>query len=711
MLMQADYGATGLLPSIVGRMSLPILHATTSFAAATLLFAVQPWAAKQLLPHFGGSASVWLTTLLFFQGAVLLGYLYAHVMAGAPRLVHAGLFAFAALALPVGFGEVGSQLPAALQVLGELALGVGVVVVLLSATTPLMHRWLAGDSDRRETFALYAASNAGSLLGLLAYPLLVEPWVGLADQTSVWRGLSVGVAVLLIGAAFQPRLADPHEEKAAGEPGNAGRWFVQAFVPASLLYGFTAFLTREIAAVPLLWVLPLALYLLTFIFAFSESGRRLPDAFHWAGPALLYATALATVVWPASIATLVLHLIAFVLFAAYFHGELSAARPPSTEATRYYLWISFAGVAAGVFNAILAPLSFDAALEYPLTYALALILLPASYATRLSPLTRRLLHGVMMVVLAVAFAIAPGDIGAKVGAASMMGLAFVAALAFPALSHVMLAMFLGAVLSYPGGVEVIERGRSFYSTHVVEEHAIDGKAYLALAVGLTQHGLELRDGPFEPLGYYHPAGPCGDVFSQVLREHDDARIAVVGLGIGSMSLYAGPDDRMTFFELDSEVVRLARSTFRTLSASKGDVDITVADGRRGLAESPGSFDLIVIDAFSSDAIPTHLLTREAFGVYGAKLNPGGLLLLHTSNRYLDIDRVAVGGLESAGWTHRQRRWTPPDDGPAGAWPSSWVVAAPPGGALGSMKDRRDWQTLRSDVVWTDDYSSLLDAIR
>lgn len=691
-------------------MQVPLIHVATSFVAASLLFAVQPWAARLMLPWFGGSASVWLTTLLFFQTSLLLGYLYAHLIARAPRWLHVVLLLGAAAAFPLDLRPAGLAAGEVVEVLATLAVSVGAVVILVAATTPLLHRWLAGDSTSREPYSLYAASNAGSLLGLLGYPLAVEPWLALDLQTTLWWGIS-GAIVLLVAAsaAARHRLADAEEEP-EGTPQPA-RWFINAFVPASLLYGFTAYVTRDIAAVPMLWVVPLSIYLVTFILAFARRGVRFGSWFAWAGAGLIYVVALVSVAWPGSLGTLIGHGIAFGAFAMYFHGELSRDPPPSSWATRYYLWIASGGVCAGVFHSVLAPLWFDAPLEYPLTYGLALVLLPANYGAKFSPTARKVLHATMMLVLAIAFTIAPGGLGPKLGAAALMALAFLGALSFPALSHVMLALFLGAVVTYPGDAEVVERHRSFYGTHTVERRNIDDTPLLALTDGLTQHGVEPLDDDLQPLGYYHRGGPCGEVFEHVANSHRTANVAIVGLGIGSMALFSRPGDTYRFFELDAGVVRLARTSFRTLAAAQGTVDISVVDGRLGLTTSPDRFDLIVVDAFSSDAIPIHLLTAEAFELYRSKLAPAGLLLLHTSNRYLDIDRVAIGALDAQGWEHRQRRHQPGADDPVGAWPSSWVVAAPTPGGLGELSARLDWQRLRSDIVWTDNYASLLAAFR
>ncbi len=693
-------------------MRLPLTYAAASGCAAMLLFGVQPWAAKLLLPWFGGSAAVWLTSMLFFQIAVVVGYLYAHLVSRAPRALHVVWCLTAAAVVPITVAPHHLGLPAVAEVFASLTAGLGIVIVLVASTTPLLHTWLARDASDDEPYALYAASNAGSLAGLLAYPFVVEPLVAATDQGAMWGALFALAAIAVLASAFTatgPRVARPQPVEPHAQSPRAP-WFLNAFIPASLLYGFTAFVTRDIAALPMIWVVPLSLYLLTFILTFARRPVRLPAAFAWAGPLLLYVTAIVSVVWTASVVTLALHLVCFSAFAMYFHGELSRSRPGSDEATAFYLWVSLGGVMGGVVNAVLAPLLFSSPAEYALTYGLALILIPANYVTAFEPRTRRALHAAMMVAVAIAFAFAPGEVAPKLGAAMLMLFAFVVALGMPALSHVMLAVFLGAVVAYPGDAQVVEQRRSFYGTHTVERRTIDGVDYVGLADGITLHGHERVDGEVRPLGYYHFEGPCAEVFADVGAQQPALRVALVGLGIGAMSLYSRPDDEFVFFELDDTVVELARTRFRSLAAAQGAVRIEVGDGRLGLERSTQRFDLIVVDAFSSDAIPTHLLTKEAFELYGRRLAPGGRLLLHTSNRYLDVDQIAIGSLSALGWEHRQRRWDPEEDLP-GAWTSSWVVAAPVLGALGAQANSSRWQVLRSDLVWTDAYSSVLGAIR
>jgi hypothetical protein len=761
-----------------------LLFAATLTANAALVFTVEPMITKMVLPLLGGTPSVWATCLMFFQALLLAGYLYAHLGARwlAPRvqmLVHVGLFALSLLALPVavarGFvpptGEGGAP-PVAWLVLLLLA-SLGAPFFVLSAGAPLLQRWFAhtGHRDAGNPYFLYAASNAGSLVALLAYPLLLEPRLTLAEQSRGWSVAywSLGVLVLACAAAAAHRAHAPPTDAGAGDAAAAGgapsaarrvEWVLLSFVPSSLLMGVTQYLTTDVAPVPLLWVVPLALYLLTFVIAFARS-LRVPLAGAAAAQALLLPPLAIVVALGANRPLSVigsLHLAAFLATALVCHLTLAERRPGVAHLTEFYLWMSVGGLLGGVFNVLVAPVAYDTLLEYPLVLALAAALRPprqlvapaapavatgapvaggrlrslarlaadpaAEPPTRARELALSLgvpaVVGTLMGIAGARFAFFPSAPDASVEAACG-GLA--AVIAFRVRAHrrafalAIVAMLAGGWLGQRtryGGLLLQER--SFFGTYAVR---VRGDHH-HLTHGTTLHGAQsvvphLRR---EPLTYYHRNGPLGQLFASMFTGLPARRVAVVGLGTGTVACYGRRGERWTFYEIDPLVERIARDAryFTYLRDCPPTVTVVIGDARLRLAEAPpAAYDLIVVDAFSSDAIPVHLLTREALALYLSKLADGGAVALHISNRYLNLVPVLAElarDARVAGVIGRDVRLTG-DDIDAMKTTSAWVVLSRRARDLGGLARREGWDVLPASGdrgLWTDDFSNVVRVI-
>jgi hypothetical protein len=717
----------------------------TLFASAGLLFLVQPMLARFLLPLYGSSPAVWTTSLLFFQATLLAGYAYAHVSVrrlGVRRaaaahlvLVAAGLVALP-IGLPDGLGPAAGAGPVA-SLLVLLAVSAGLPFFVVSSTAPLLQRWLAGTDhpDAGDPYFLYRASNVGSLLGLLAYPFAIEPTLALADQGRAWAtGYALLAALLLACAALVWRApARPPAEAErvlAAEPGapldnrRRARWVALALVPSSLVLGVTSFLTTDLAPVPLLWVVPLGLYLLTFVLAFSpgRTGRLAHRVIVAALPLAAVGLALILVFEPREPLWLLLlvHLGAFFVLASVCHGELAADRPPARHLTEFYLWVAVGGVLGGALNALLAPVVFEAFTEYPLALVLACLLWPGVVrrgGRRVRPLD---VAGPLVLGVGLAFGLrALGDAD-HVGPTVLLALA-VGVLAWFALRPVrfglgVAALLVGGTLGLGDGDRRLLYGdRNFFGAHeVVAEGGLN-----RLVHGTTLHGSQAvgEPGPPTPTSYYHPGSPVAQVLDALPDRSLARRTAVIGLGTGTLACYARAGEEWTFFELDPKVQRIARDPrlFTYLRDCEGSFRVVLGDARLSLQRAPRArFGIIVADAFSSDAIPTHLVTREAVSLYRSRLAPWGLLIFHISNRYLDLDPVLGSLARDAGLACRTGRADSPSASTRHSSNSTWVVMARRPRNLGRIAGSGLWApcgTRRGARVWTDDYSNVLAVVR
>ena len=679
---------------------------------------------------------------MFFQAALLGGYLYAHLstrLLGPRRqaLAHLALLALAALTLPVTV-PAGWTPPASDRVVGWLlallAVAVGAPFLVLSATAPLLQRWLSAidHPSVKDPYVLYAASNAGSFIGLLAFPTILEPTLRLGQQSRLWSiGYLTAAGLTCVCGWYVWRFgrpsADngPQAEAVAPRLIDRLRWLALAFVPSSLLLGITTYLTTDVAAIPLLWVIPLALYLLTFVIAFARPGRvapRIPIELH----AVLVTTFVLVLFWQADLAprwAYLLHLGVFTLTALVLHGELAACRPAPTYLTEFYLWLSLGGALGGAFNALAAPVLFDSVKEYVPMVVLACLLRPTRAEGRsdwIQTISTMALPALILAVLAV---LIPdrmhgwGLLGATLGSLLAGVIALTLRGSAPLFGTTLAAVALSGVVLFPTPESLVDAERSFFGSYRVT--ARDGATFLYH--GTTIHGAQFEDSVrrARPLTYYHPDGPVGQVFRVLGPQLDGKRIGVVGLGAGSLLCYAHPGQAWTFFEIDPLVERIAREPryFTFLRDCPVQPRVVLGDARLTLThERPGTYALLVLDAFSSDAIPVHLLTREAVGVYERLLEPGGVLLVHISNRHLELEPVVAALAADAEVVGFISDYKP------GAvkealeldYRCEWVVLVRRTEDALRLASDLNWRTLATPRVrqpWTDDYSDVFRLIR
>ncbi|MDP9386370.1 MAG: hypothetical protein M3Q48_00190 [Actinomycetota bacterium] len=721
------------------------LFALASFVGAGLLFLVQLMVAKTVLPLYGGSPAVWNTAVQFFQAVLLGGYGYAHVTTRRLGLRRQPWVHLAALPVPLAVLPI--KLPAwatprdgtepALWLLGVLIVAVGLPFLLVSTTGPLLQRWFAATDHPRasDPYFLYAAGNTGSLLALLAYPLAVEPALTLRQQATLWSlGYLVFAALIVAcalalrrrGAPNEAAVASSNESDDVGARPVTGRrrayWMALAFLPSSLMLGVTTYISTDIAAVPLLWVLPLSLYLLTFIVAFGRARplSRTAGTSMLGGLVVVLALTMTGLVKLPTAATLALHLLVFVIVALVAHTRLAQDRPGPARLTEFYLLISVGGVLGGMFNGLVAPVVFTRLVEYPLVIAGALLLavrrgtpgfLFRRYGRLGSVAEAVLPAGVLVIVLMTVRAPAL-ERPLAVTLACVVAAAVIGWLAARRPTPVAVAVIGILALATLRPETSVLTDRTFFGLYRVFD---DGDRRV-LVHGVTVHGSqELSERRRrEPQTYYARQGPAGRVFAAYGDQPVADRVAIVGLGTGALAAYGRPGQSMTIYEIDQAIVDIARDPgyFTYLSDTASEVDVVVGDGRLGLAATrDAAFGLMVFDAFSSDAIPVHLMTNGTVELYRRKLEPGGLLLFHISNRHLELEPVLAGIARRQGLAGMVS--TDATGDPAtGRTPSKWVVLAADPEMLDPLREQGGWEPVgRGDaVMWTDDFSDVVSVL-
>ncbi len=747
-----------------------------SLLSAALLFAIQPMAAKMALPLLGGSASVWTVSMLFFQAGLLAGYGWAHLLGRRFALrtqviVHASLCACSLLTLPPVIAA--TSLPPvdaspAPWLLTALALSFGLPYATLAATGPLLQRWFSATDHRlaADPYFLYAASNVGSFAGLLAYPFLLERLLPLRaavsgpTQAGVWS-FGFGALVLLVLVSGGWAVRRPAAKQASADaPAIAAptwpsrlRWMALAFVPSCAVLGATHYLTSDIAAIPLFWIVPLGIYLLTFVVAFSPRVRLSASGLGIVLGVLLVIAAAEFRQGPQTFGRFIfpLHLGVLATLGLLCHGRLAAERPDRSLLTEYYLWIALGGCLGGVFNAIVAPLVFVSIAEYPIVLAVAAFLVPDP-ERRAGTRRKRLVAGLTDVAIAVAIG-ATVVIVNRLVPTSEQGLRWIAAVTIgvPALltlavigwprrfAFAVAALIAVTFASSRNPWSSLHRERTFYGVHRIVDttspgvpvvdangrEAIAAQALRVLVDGVTRHGSQSLDRArrLTPTTYYHPSGPLGDIMGGLRARGPLAEVALIGLGAGTAAAYGNAGERFTFIEIDPSIARIAKDPryFTYLTDSRAEVSVVLGDGRRRIAEfADGRFDLIVLDAFSSDAIPVHLLTREAVSLYLRKLKPGGCLALHLTNGYLALDPVVVAiaaSLHAPAAIKRDVTRTP-EQAFEGKDLSKWAVMMREETAALPVKESEGWVTAPGDggpfadkFLWTDDRSNLVGLLR
>ncbi len=794
---------------------MPLFFAITLFVSAALLFLVQPMVGRMILPLLGGSPAVWNTCMVFFQTSLLLGYLYTHLLTTrvAPRrqvAVHLLVMVIPVLMMALGIlglsphspipvlpslAPQGEAYPVA-GVLLLLSVAIGLPFFAVSTSAPLLQKWFASTGHRagRDPYYLYGASNLGSLLALLAYPLLLEPFFPILEQNWIWA-IGYGFLLVLVALAGQfvpassretpevepPTLAVTTAPPTSGDPHSPSlleqlHWIVLAFVPSSLMLGVTYYATTDIAALPMLWVIPLALYLLTFIIAFARIPSLILTILTLIVPVmvLIILFMLHARVSPSYSIRLLLHFSTFFLVALLCHGELARRRPPTRYLTNFYLWLSVGGMLGGVFNGLLAPLLFTTTLEYPIALVAGCLCIPRLASKLPTPGER--LRDLIWPVSMFAFVRLLGEFEGNIrelaiwitessmvewtGLTSTILIPLVL-YGLPALlcylfveRPLRFGLCVGAVVfatyynSYKrAGDEVLEQARSYFGTLRVQ---LDNN-FVELIHGTTLHGMQrlhslaldqatsmyvfAGNSPLglagtlpacwthwqypgrNPLTYYHRTGPVGKVFDRLEELDPMGPIGVVGLGTGSLACYAKPGQQATFFEIDPTVIELVEppkffTYIHNARTQEAVIDFILGDARLKLAQQSNTrFAVLLVDAFSSDAIPVHLLTREAVALYFERVTEQGLVCLHTSNRHLDLLPIVAAiaaDLHLVGLSMDDSNENIP-----GKTGSQWVVLARDSATLGRLTKDPDWQSLQAEPgipAWTDDFSNLLSVL-
>ncbi|MET0309888.1 MAG: fused MFS/spermidine synthase [Sphingomonas sp.] len=720
------------------------LFVAAILAGSFLLFLVQPMVARMALPRLGGAPAVWNSAMLIYQALLLGGYAYAHWLGRVPprmqAAIHLAVLLVAAIWLPIGLMQM--ELPAnaepAFWVPWLFGASIGPLFFAISAQAPLLQRWYSVSTGGRDPYALYAASNIGSFGGLLAYPLLVEPWLALKGQSWLWTGGYVLVVLLVAGcAAMLPRKpADtPHirHESAAPGWGRVIHWVILAFVPSGLMLATTTFLTTDIVAVPMLWVLPLGLYLLSFSLAFRES-QTIPDLLAKFAPVtiLLFGATLIAGHQKLAYMNALIGLLLLFMVAVALHARMYQLRPAPDRLTGFYLAMSVGGVLGGVFSALLAPILFDWTYEYPLLILAAGALVPQAF---LMPAFARMWSGTGQVlrikILATALLVAvlvligianPGDaLGEMHVQLLFLCVVTVGLVATGKRVPYMIALAGGLFLF--GGYTAIQltlggdRTRSYFGVYTMT----DGATERRLAHGTTLHGIQLKGARSRlPTTYYVANSGVGRAMRAAPEFYGPAaRIGVVGLGTGTLACYAQPGQAWRFFEIDPAVVNISRDSgrFTFLHQCAPQAEIALGDARLRLAEmQPASFDLLALDAFSSDAVPMHLMTAQAFATYARVLATNGLLLVHISNRFLALGPVVSAAARSGGWHAARLVYHPTaleerDEGST----SDWIALSRDKATLDRLVARGGGWVPLADYPgftgWTDDYASVLAVMR
>jgi spermidine synthase len=718
------------------------------FFSAFLVFLVEPLAGKLILPLLGGAPAVWNTALAFFQLALLAGYAYAHLLqkwAASLKLqwtIHIGVLALAALTLPLGLTtRLGGPDPSHPigWILGVLTLSIGAPFFALSATAPLAQAWFAQTAPRTKDdgpapiYALYAASNLGSLMALVSYPALIEPLSDLGWQRFAWSAGFLGFASLMAILGFKVWSAHATGAVSTAEPAEAPAptptriliWIGIAAVPSSLLMGVTTHLASDVASAPFLWVVPLAIYLLTFVLAFS--------ARQWVKtPTLLTLQALAMLacvfVFPINGAIglqMAVHLGCFGLTAWMCHQILADQRPDPRHLTLFYLSLSVGGVVGGSFNAFVAPVVFDRVAEYPLVLMLAALTRPW-HGWRLSRKQGAVFAG-GLALLATFFTLHHLALPISVSVALVLLLVPMIcavslrdrALYFAALVTALFATIVSTPTDLAMKSQVLSMQRSFFGVVKVTEISTADLGRVRLMLhGTTTHGAQSTSAADRclPLTYYGVKTGIGRTMLLQQAAHPRLNIAVIGLGAGTLATYLRPQDRLTYYEIDPLVAQYASDPryFTYLSqCARGATKITLGDGRLSLkADSAARYDLLVVDAFSSDSVPAHLLTVEAMKLYFQHLTKDGIILFHISNRHLALAAPLTATLHAAGAASLHQIYTRTDGVSFRNMPTEVVVAARTPDALHVFASEPGFATFdpADTRPWTDGYTNLIGAM-
>lgn len=728
------------------RHSLIFLFAGTLFISATLMFILQPLFGKLLLPLLGGSPAVWNTCMVFYQSLLFFGYLYAHYLSVKftpvrQIQIHSVLIAISVIALPVALPENPSPPTASnpsLWLMWTLFLAIGLPFFVVSTTSPLLQKWFSkvGHHTSEDPYYLYGASNAGSMIALLSYPFLIEPNIGLLDQKSYW-GLGFGLLCILIIACavvlwriqqtstLEP--SSPINEVEDLSLSTKLHWLALAFVPSSLLLGLTNFISTDIASAPLLWIIPLTLYLLTFILVFSKWADKIHPLMVSLQPIILLPFIAYAFVDPAALPywlNLILHLVAFFLAVMVCHGELAKNRPHTQHLTSFYLIMSFAGMLGGMFNAFVAPFIFNAVYEYPIMIIAALLLRPGIKEKKIS---LQAVFPVALFCIGLSIYFLNAQLSQTLIYSTTNALILLAGLSYTFRSHpISLALLSGVILFFTFGIQhlisnTIFQQRSFFGVFSVRESVLinennQPEKYHELFHGTTKHGAQRLASHLQttPLTYYSRPGPMGQFFNAYDKQNQNWEIGTVGLGAGALACYAKQQQHWTQYEIDPLVIDIAKDPkyFTYLKLCGKNSTFKVGDARLSLKKEPNQkFDLLIMDAFSSDSVPTHLLTREAIQLYFDKLKPNGILAFHITNRHLTLKKVISDHVNYLKLSALIQEFKPKKSRPL-VIATDWVIMARKAETLTPIRQSRlgHWQKLPlyfDMKPWTDDFTNII----
>jgi len=725
-------------PISTGTTALAGFFALSLFSSAALLFWVQPLIAKMLLPPLGGAPSVWNTCMVFFQALLLAGYAYVLALSRffsikRQATIHLFLLIIAALVLPftlptARIAAIPTNGSPVFWLLLTLFITVGAPFFVLSATAPLLQNWFSRSEHKsaQDPYFLYAVSNAGSMLALLAFPFLLEPTLAIRTQNRVWAfGYLVLVASIICCITLlkttdraQTQIV-PTEHPVAN--GNRIFWILLAFIPSSLMLGVTTYIATDVASVPLVWIIPLALYLLTFILAFSNrqllpvslTAKLLPLSIVCLGGLMIFKP-------PVSAWLIIgLHLIVFFVASLFSHRKLALMRPHVRHLPEYYLWIATGGVLGGIFNALIAPKIFSTPVEYPVVIILACLIRPSSEPGSKKGKLWRTAFPALALVLTVALSIialrlsAPPRVQDAIALFLPLAFVYLVTLRRPVMFAFGLAAFLlGSVPYLNASTQTLTTQRNFFGVWRVTDSKTE--EFRRLWHGSTVHGVQFKDAgrKCEPTSYYSKSGPLGQIF-EVSNLKGLRSVAATGLGAGTVGTYSLPDQQWDFYEIDPAIAKIASDPqyFTFLSdCTSAPHKMILGDARLQLREATDhKYGLIVMDAFSSDSVPAHLLTTEAVDLYLSKLADDGLLAFHISNRYLDLEPLLSGLSQSKNLQARLRQ--DKEHAVVGRYPSIWVVFARDEKALGSLATDSHWRALQGNIVWTDDSSNILSLLK
>lgn len=725
-------------------------YAAAIFVSASLLFAVQPLFTKLVLPRLGGSPSVWSVAMVFFQAMLLAGYGYAHLLTRYLPLrgavaVHLVVMLVACLALPLSISAGWGRPPAAYEsfyLIGLFTVSIGLPFFALAANSPLLQAWFSRTKHpaAKDPYFLYAAGNVGSFAALLSYPLIVEPLTHLYEQREFWSyGFYLLIGLIAICGALvwrnRERRPIPQEEKgASGEkaPGvrDALLWTALAAVPSGFLIAITSYISTDLGSSPLLWVIPLALYLATFVIVF-QTKPLVPHRFALAAQPVAVALLIGVYMsgsTSAIIMNIAVNLAAFFATTLVCHGELARRRPPARYLTTFYLWMSFGGMIGGVFAGLIAPHIFNWVAEYPLLIVAGLLCRPGLFDAN-TPRNRLVWFiGYALVAIAVTNYLRsdspPSDDEVMAAVSSVLLVSIVLLrdpLKFAAAAGLILLMgFVNQVQYYPG-----ESVRNFFGVHKIYE--TNNGLYRVLLHGTTVHGAEAVRGASVqlpgsrpvPLTYYHADSAMAKaIMAARKKKQGPLNVAVIGLGTGSLACYARAEDDFNFYEIDQSIVDIATNPgyFSFQASCAPDAKIVLGDARLTMTDAPdGAYDLIIVDAFSSDAIPIHLLTQQAMAMYLSKLAPHGMVVMHVSNRHLELESIVAGIAKANGLlTRRDLTLNEHEDDSRYLYASTVAVSARAPKDFGELQEAdAGWPAIEPDPkqwVWTDDYSNVVGAM-